>query len=51
MLGPGIDLRCTPYDVDAATVAFRAAGYPLADSVLAPVDADAVARRYEEQAA
>ena len=28
--------------------AFRAAGYPLADSMLAPVDADAVARRYEE---
>ena len=49
-LGPGVDLRRTEYDVDAAVTAFRAAGYPLADSVLAPVDADAVARRYEAQA-
>jgi predicted phosphodiesterase len=50
-LGPGVDLRRTVYDVDAAVAAFRDAGYPLADSVLAPVDADAVARRYEAQAA
>jgi predicted phosphodiesterase len=49
-LGPGVDLRRTPYDVDAAVAAFRAAGYPLADTVLAPVDPDEIARRYEEQA-
>jgi predicted phosphodiesterase len=49
-LGPGVELRRTEYDVDAAVDAFRAAGYPLADSVLAPVDADAVARDYEAQA-
>ena len=28
--------------------ASRPAGYPLADSILAPVDADAIARRYED---
>lgn len=49
-LGPGVELRRTEYDVDAAVATFRAAGYPLADSVLAPVDADAVARKYEAQA-
>jgi predicted phosphodiesterase len=50
-LGPEPQLRCTPYDTAAATEAFRAVGYPLADSMLAPCDADAVARRYEEQGA
>ena len=48
-LGPEVELRRTPYDVEAATEAFRAVGYPLAGEMLAPVDADAVARRYEEQ--
>jgi predicted phosphodiesterase len=48
-LGPEVELRRTPYDVEAATEAFRAVGYPLADAMLGPVDADAVARRYEEQ--
>jgi len=50
-LGPEPVLRRTEYDVEAATAAFRAGGYPLADDMLAPTDADAVARRYEEQAA
>jgi predicted phosphodiesterase len=49
-LGPGVELRRTEYDVDAAVAAFRAAGYPLADEVLAPVDPDEVARRFEAQA-
>jgi predicted phosphodiesterase len=46
-LGPGVDLRRTVYDTEAATRRFRELGYPLADQVLAPVDADAVAARYE----
>ena len=50
-LGPEPELRRTEYDIAAATDAFRAAGYPLAEEMLAPTDADAVARRYEEQAA
>jgi predicted phosphodiesterase len=49
-LGPGVELRRTEYDVAAATAAFRALDYPLADTMLAPVDADAIARRYEERA-
>jgi predicted phosphodiesterase len=48
-VGPEVELRRTPYDVEAATEAFRAVGYPLAGEMLAPVDADAVARHYEEQ--
>jgi predicted phosphodiesterase len=50
-LGPEPQLRRTEYDVAAATDAFRAAGYPLAEEMLAATDADAVARRYEAQAA
>lgn len=50
-LGPGAELRRTPYDTEAATARFRALGYPSADTMLAPVDADAVAARYEEAAA
>ena len=46
-LGPGVELRRTPYDTDAATAAFAAVGYPTAREMLAPVDADAVARKYE----
>jgi len=45
-LGPGVDLRRTAYDTDAATAAFRALGFPDAD-MLAPVDPDAVAARFE----
>lgn len=47
-LGPGVELRRTTYDTDAATERFRALAYPLADGVLGPVDADAVAAAYEE---
>jgi putative phosphoesterase len=39
----------TDYDTEAATAAFRALGYPMADGMVTPVDADAIARRYEEQ--
>jgi putative phosphoesterase len=46
-LGPGVELVRTEYDTEAAAAAFRALGYPLADTMLAPVDADAIARRYE----
>ena len=49
-LGPEPALRRTEYDIEAATAAFRAAGYPLADEMLAPTDADAVARSYEASA-
>jgi hypothetical protein len=38
----------TDYDTAAAVARFAAVGYPLADSILAPVDADAIARRYED---
>jgi predicted phosphodiesterase len=48
-LGPAVQLRRTAYDVAAATETFRALDYPLADTMLAPVDADAIARRYEEK--
>ncbi len=47
-LGPGVDLRRTDYDTEAASAHFHALGYPYAGGMLAPVDADAVARRYEE---
>jgi predicted phosphodiesterase len=47
-LDPEPALMRTDYDVDAAVAAFDAVGYPLAHSILAPVDADAIARRYED---
>jgi putative phosphoesterase len=50
-LGPGIELRRTSYDTEAASARFHALGYPFADGMLAPVDADAVAARYEESSA
>jgi predicted phosphodiesterase len=50
-LGPGVEHRRTPYDTGAASALFRALGYPSAETALAPVDADAVARRYEEAGA
>jgi hypothetical protein len=40
----------TEYDTGAAAAGFRQLGYPLADTMLAPVDADAVAARYEAAA-
>jgi hypothetical protein len=46
-LGPEVELVRTPYDTEAAAAHFRALGYPAADTMLAPVDADAVAARYE----
>ncbi len=47
-LGPDVDLHRTAYDTEAASAHFHALGYPYADGMLAPVDADAVARRYED---
>jgi predicted phosphodiesterase len=49
-LGPDVQLMRTRYDTAAATEAFSALGYPLAETMLGPVDADAVARRYEDEA-
>lgn len=57
LLGPGVELRRTEYDVPAALAAFRATGAPALDdesfreSLEAPGDADAVARMFEAQAA
>jgi predicted phosphodiesterase len=50
-LGPGVELRRTTYDTDAASARFQALGYPYADGMLAPVDADAVADSYEQSSA
>ncbi len=36
--------------MQAATAAFAAVGYPTAEAMLAPVDADAIARSYEDAA-
>ena len=51
-LGPGeaVALQRTDYDAGAATAAFAALGYPTAREMLAPVDADALARKYEATA-
>jgi putative phosphoesterase len=49
-IGSSVELVRTEYDVEAAAAAFRRLGYPL-ETMLAPVDADAVARRYEAEAA
>jgi hypothetical protein len=46
-LGREARLVRTSYDTGAATATFRELGYPSADTMLAPVDADAVAKRYE----
>jgi predicted phosphodiesterase len=47
LLGPNVDLRCTPYDFDAAGAAFRAKGGPLAadfaDHALRPPPASTAA--------
>jgi predicted phosphodiesterase len=47
-LGPGVELRRTAYDTAAASAQFHVLGYPYAHGMLGPVDADAVARRYED---
>jgi predicted phosphodiesterase len=56
LLGPGVELRRTAYDVDAAAAAIRATGAPeidelmLRESLLEPADPDAVARFFEDSA-
>jgi hypothetical protein len=45
-----VSLRRAEYDVEAATATFAALGYPTAEAMLAPVDADAIARSYEATA-
>ena len=50
-LGADVELRRTEYDIEAATAAFAALGYPTAREALAPVDADAIARKYEDASA
>jgi putative phosphoesterase len=49
-LEPEVRLMRTDYDTEAATAAFAALGYPLADGMVTPVDADAVAAKYERVA-
>jgi predicted phosphodiesterase len=49
-LDPEVRLMRTDYDTEAATAAFHALGYPMADGMVTPVDADAVARKYEAMA-
>ncbi len=46
-LGPDARLIRTAYDTASADAAFRALGYPAAELMFAPVEADAVAERYE----
>jgi predicted phosphodiesterase len=53
LLGPGVTLRRTAYDVEAAAATMRAAGLPdvdelvLRESLLEPTDPDEVARYFE----
>ena len=44
------ELRRTDYDTEAATARFRELGYPMAEQMLGPKDADAIARRFEDAA-
>jgi predicted phosphodiesterase len=46
-LGPGVELRRTPYDAVGAVETFRALGYPDADGMLSRHDPDEVAARFE----
>jgi predicted phosphodiesterase len=56
LLGPGVELRRTAYDVTAAAAAMRAGGLPdiddlmLRESLLEPTDPDVVSRYFEDQA-
>jgi predicted phosphodiesterase len=55
LLGPGVELRRTAYDVAAAVRAMGTTGAPdldelIRESLLAPADPDRVARYFEEQA-
>jgi predicted phosphodiesterase len=55
LLGPEVELRRTDYDVDSALETMRAAGGPgideaMRESLVDPIDADTVARFFEERA-
>lgn len=54
LLGPDVDLRRTPYDVEAAVAAIRATGYPGAEQhvewLLTPPDPDATSQYFEDRA-
>jgi putative phosphoesterase len=55
LLGPGVELRRTEYDVEAAVAAIRATGYPGTDEVtgwlLEPPDPDEISQFFEGNAA
>ena len=55
LLGPGVELRTTPYDVEAAAVRIRATEFPeaeaFADDLLEPASAEEATREFEAQAA
>jgi len=54
LLGADVELRCTPYDVEAAVAAIRATGYPSAEEhagwLLEPPDPDATSAFFEGRA-
>jgi putative phosphoesterase len=54
LLGPDVDLRRTPYDVEAAAAAIRATGYPSAEDharwLVEPPDPDETSAFFEGQA-
>jgi predicted phosphodiesterase len=55
LLGPGVELRRTEYDLDAAVTELRAGGYAatdewLAESLLDPADPDTIAALFEAEA-
>jgi diadenosine tetraphosphatase ApaH/serine/threonine PP2A family protein phosphatase len=55
LLGPDVELRRTDYDVEAALATMRAAGGPgideaLRESLVDPIDAETVARFFEDRA-
>ena len=52
LLGPGVEMRATAYDIPAAIAELRAGGFPDTDemfeeSLINPMDADAVAQLFE----
>jgi predicted phosphodiesterase len=54
LLGPGVELRTTPYDVEAAAARIRATEFPeaeaFADDLLEPPSAEEATREFEAQA-
>jgi len=55
LLGPEVELRRTDYDVEGALETMRAAGAPgigeaMRESLVDPIDADTVARFFEDRA-